>query len=41
MTPVTKIIREIITEKNTGVTMFGSCQNPALYIEMIPVIGFR
>ncbi len=41
MTPETKMISEIITEKTIGVTRFGSFQNPARYIEMIPVIGFR
>jgi hypothetical protein len=41
MTPETKMIKEIITEKTIGVTRFGSFQNPALYIEMIPVIGFK
>ena len=41
MTPETKMIKEIITEKTIGVVMFGSFQNHALYIEMIPVFGFK
>jgi hypothetical protein len=40
-TPIINIDREIMVEKITAVIKFGSAQNPARYMEIIPVMGLK
>jgi hypothetical protein len=40
-TPIINIDSEIMVEKITAVIKFGSAQNPARYMEIIPVMGLK